>query len=135
MSRTEEAVRLTPRRQGNERTLEAELYVEAPVEAVWKALTEAEELANWFPLRSRIEPGVGGSIRLSWDDFSQDCAIEAWEPRHHLRTLWPAAHPADPAVPVAVDYYLEGRGGGTSVRLVHSGFSAGRHTCYDYDPT
>ena len=123
MGRTEETVRIATRSDGAQRSIEAELHVDAPVEAVWKALTDGDELANWFPLESRVEPGVGGSIWLSWGGDGQQCAIEAWEPGRHLRTGWPGAHPAGPEIPVAVDYHLEGRGGGTSLRLVHTGFS------------
>ena len=51
------------------RTIEKELEIDAPIEAVWKALTDAEELTNWFPLEARVKPGVGGSI---W-------RLESWE--------------------------------------------------------
>ena len=98
--------------------------MEAPVDAVWKALTDGEELSNWFPLKSRVEPGVEGSIWMWWGGDGHECVIEAWEPERHLRTGWPGAHQGDPAVPVAVDYHLEGDGGGTTLRLVHTGFSA-----------
>lgn len=124
MKPTKETVKLTARRRGDRRSLEAELDLEAPPEAVWKALTDGDELANWFPFRSRSTPGVGGSIWLWWGGEGEECQIEAWEPQQHLRTTWPGAHPADPAEPVAVDYYLEGKGGGTTLRLVHTGFSA-----------
>ena len=124
MQRTEETVKIVAHQQGNERSLEAELQVDAPVEAVWKALTDADELANWFPFQSRVTPGVGGSIWLSWGGDGEECTIEAWEPERHLRTAWPGAHSADPETPVMVDYYLEGKGGGTALRLVHSGFSS-----------
>lgn len=36
--------------------------IEAPIERVWRALTEAAELERWFPLEARVEPGEGGSI-------------------------------------------------------------------------
>ena len=123
MSRTEPTVTIETHTDAGQRSLEAELHVEAPVEAVWRALTDGDELANWFPFRSEVEHGVGGSILLWWGGEGERCRIEAWEPERHLRTLWPGAHAADPAVPVAVDYWLEGKGGGTTLRLVHTGFS------------
>ena len=124
MGRTRETVKIKARPDGAGRALEAEIHFDAPVERVWKALTDGEELSNWFPAKARVEPGVGGSVWLWWGGDGESCEIEAWEPERHLRTVWPGAHAADPAVPVAVDYHLEGKGGGTTLRLVHSGFSA-----------
>ena len=123
-SRGTKEVKVEAKHDGEARALEAELHVDAPVEAVWKALTDGEELANWFPAKARVEPGVGGSVWLWWGGDGESCEIEAWEPGRHLRTVWPGAHAADPSVPVAVDYHLEGKGGGTTLRLVHTGFSA-----------
>lgn len=31
------------------RSIETEILIDSPVEAVWKALAEAEELMRWFP--------------------------------------------------------------------------------------
>ena len=45
-----------------ERKLEREVMLEAPVDKVWKALTDAQELKKWFPLEARVTPGAGGEI-------------------------------------------------------------------------
>lgn len=118
------------------RTIEREFEIQAPVEAVWKALTDAEELTRWFPMDANVEPGVGGVIRKSWrGEEAGEWPIEIWEPNKHLKFVWEAGG-QDPAgdeqesageakpMPTAVDYFLEGRGGSTVLRLVHSGFSA-----------
>jgi uncharacterized protein YndB with AHSA1/START domain len=117
------------------RQLETTLEVKAPVEAVWRALTDAQELQRWFPVRARSTPGKGGSIWISWGaPWEGECTIEIWEPNRHLRTLWPWQGDSKPVVDgqpvqVAVDYFLEGRGGVTTLRLVHSGF--GRDAGWD----
>lgn len=123
MKRTED-VKVTTHTGDSERSLKAELEIAAPVEAVWKALTDGDELANWFPFEAKVEPGLGGSVWLSWGGDGEACKITAWEPNHHLGTGWPGAHAADPAKPIAVDYHLQGKAGGTTLRLVHTGFSA-----------
>jgi uncharacterized protein YndB with AHSA1/START domain len=41
------------------RTIEMSLEIAASPEAVWRALTDAKELARWFPLNADIEPRVG----------------------------------------------------------------------------
>lgn len=114
--------------EGATRTLEVELEIDAPVEQVWSALTEAEELMRWFPFQAEVDPGEGGQIRMSWDGaFASALDVEVWEAGRRLRTTWPAHSetPGEPPAPTVVDYRIEPReGGGTRLRLVHSGFPA-----------
>ncbi len=108
----------------------------APPGAVWKALTDARELERWFPLEAGVVPGKGGSIRLSWGPpWDGEGRIEIWEPERHLRMLWPFHKPEEGEVPLAVDYELEGRGGTTRLRLVHSGFGADARFDDEFDGT
>ena len=104
------------------RTVDRTLEIDAPLGAVWRALTDADELTRWFPLEARVEPGVGGSIWMRWADVYQGGSrIEAWEPERHLRIAFPHDAPG----PLLTDYYLEGRGGRTVLRVVTSGFGTG----------
>lgn len=112
------------------RTVRDEIEIAAPVEAVWRALTDADELTNWFPLEARVTPGAGGEIWLRWDDLATwPQKIQLWEPNKHLRTTYSKPVSLDPERPptpaeIAIDFYLEARGGGTVLRVVHSGFGA-----------
>ena len=119
----------------NERRIETEIDIHAPVDAVWKALTDADELSNWFPPFAEVKPGKGGHIRVVWGE-KQDWTspIGEWEPNKHLQLIWCEATPPEKAeqakkdgffIPlrIAVDYYLESHGSQTRLRLVHSGFS------------
>ncbi len=45
------------------RSIETEIRIDAPFEAVWDALTRAEELVRWFPLEAG--ENVDGSIWMS----------------------------------------------------------------------
>lgn len=109
------------------RTIERCMEIQAPVEHVWKALTEAEELMRWFPLQAEVEPGDGGTMRMSWDDWFKGVSeIEIWEPNKHLRTtFFESPDSVAPPVRTHVDYHLEARGGSTILRLVHSGIGSG----------
>lgn len=118
------------------RSVEAAMEIAAPVDAVWKALTDAAELTRWFPFEARVEPGAGGSIWLGWGDIATwDSRIEVWEPNRHLRTAFTPKSADSSAANVgqAVDYYLEARGGGTYLRLVHSGFGPEATWDEEYD--
>ncbi len=102
--------------------IEFSLEINAPVETVWKALTDAEELANWFPLEARVTPGKGGAIWVSWGDGMEgEAPIEAWEPNSHFR--WVEGE--NPATQVVIDFFLETKEGKTVLRLVDSGFGPG----------
>ena len=131
------------------RKFETEIEINAPVENVWKALTEAAELTRWFPQQASVSPGVGGKIALSWPGITDwNLHIETWKPHEHLRTVYDLqtdvmiksdapiklddSKRAKP-LPLAVDYFLEGRSGKTLLRLVHSGFGAGSPWDEEYD--
>jgi uncharacterized protein YndB with AHSA1/START domain len=45
-----------PQKKPQGRTVETEMAIDAPLEAVWKALTEAGELTRWFPVEARSSP-------------------------------------------------------------------------------
>lgn len=128
----------------NVRAVEATVEIEAPVEAVWKALTDAEELTNWFPLQATVEPGEGGKIWYAWRDYHQSAArISIWEPESRLRVVYSSEvqeeqqgeagleseleNPVDfdPANELAVEYVLEEAAGATRLKVIHSGFGQG----------
>ncbi len=101
------------------RAASGEIHLDASPERVWQALTDARELERWFPLQARVNPGVGGSIWMSWgNEFSEEMPIEVWDQPRHLRTSWPWGNET-----VVTDYYLTSEGGGTRLRVVTSGFS------------
>jgi uncharacterized protein YndB with AHSA1/START domain len=100
------------------RTIEKEVFIQASPDAVWSALTEAEELTRWFPVHAKVEGGDGGSIWLSWGEGTEGRApITSWDPGR--RFGWTEARGA---LKLVVDFHLAPRDGGTVVRLVQSGF-------------
>jgi uncharacterized protein YndB with AHSA1/START domain len=103
-------------RQEQGRSVEKTIEIDAPVDAVWAAISDAKELMRWFPPQARSTPGLGGSIWMCWEGFYEsDGRIDVWEPERHLRiTGFPQQ--------LATDYYLEGKGGTTVLRVVTSGF-------------
>ena len=113
------------------------LDVDAPLDAVWHALTDAAELARWFPTSAQVKPGPGGRMVWSWEGMTDwETRIDAWEPGRLLRLVQEDARPYDlqgrmlpegsvePAT-IAIEFHLETHQGKTRVRLVHSGFGHG----------
>jgi uncharacterized protein YndB with AHSA1/START domain len=108
------------------RTIELERTVDASPDAAFRALTDADELARWWVTSAESDARTGGSYsyRFEFED----------ESRNHTYTgeyidVTPAERVAYPwrtgLGPTEVDFRLEPAGGGTRVRLVHSGWSEG----------
>jgi len=116
------------------RTFETTIEIQAPTAAVWKALTDARELVRWFPLEAEVEPRVGGRYWISWqNEWQGDHRIRIFEPERHLRTTWTTGVQDDAPRELVVDFHLEGRGGRTVLRLVHSGFGPGSTWDEEFD--
>jgi len=120
----------------NTRAFEMTIEIAVSPEAVWQALTDPTEVTRWFASHAEIVPGAGGKWMISWDqNWPWNTEIEIWEPRRHLRLVDRASRPYDAhgkaaltsvePLPIALDWHLEGTGGSTSLRLVHSGFGRG----------
>jgi uncharacterized protein YndB with AHSA1/START domain len=105
----------TPRRE--EKKIVKQIEIDAPVEAVWRALSNPAELTRWFPLEASVEPGEGGKLSLSWGPgWEISSPIEVWEPNRRLKTAGQM---------VSVEWTLEARGGKTIVTITQSGFLTG----------
>jgi uncharacterized protein YndB with AHSA1/START domain len=104
-----------------------EVVIDAPIEAVWKAIADGEELTRWFVESATVHPGVGGTIEISWGGAEKGRSqIEVWEPNRTLRvSLRPfeSSKPL-PAGPIVDEYTIEQRDGKTVLRLVSSGIPA-----------
>lgn len=119
--------------QPKTRSIDREIEIDAPIEAVWAAITEPDEITGWLSDEARVTPGPGGSYWVSWGEGqSGESRIEVWEParRLRIRNLPPqtgealsSQHNEDAAAatPLMQEFTLESRGGKTILRLVDSG--------------
>lgn len=124
------------------RSIDVTLDIDAPVEDVYKALTEADELVRWFPLEAGEHDD--GTVWMSWDGDTKFAGeVAASEPPHHVRFVYRQPPPArdpktltdDDLVEIATDYRIESKGGKTVLRLVHSGFGDGSQWDELFDAT
>jgi uncharacterized protein YndB with AHSA1/START domain len=116
------------------RAVETEIEIGAPREAVWAALTEADELTNWFPLEAVVEPGVGGKLVSGWGEEQHACRIDEWVPNERL-VLSNETPDADGKLVFEQIYTLSGAGETTRLHLVHSGFGPDARWDWLYDAT
>ncbi len=105
------------------RNIELCFTLPADVQAVWDAISTGEELSRWFAPEVRVKPGKEGSMFVSWGPGMEvEVAIREWKPNEHLRIEF-GQNPQN-GLPLFVDYHVETQAGATTLRIVHSGFSA-----------
>ncbi len=112
---------------------ETEISLPASPEEVWQALTTAAGVTVWYAPEARIDPRMGGEYVVSWGPGMEGPGtIEVFESNKHLRIASERkqagggeqateAVSTEPVI-IAIDFYLEPGGEGTTLRLVHSGF-------------
>ena len=112
----------------NTRDIELSVELDASPEDVFRAVTDGTELAKWLAPGARVTPPQGGkkgTIWISWGEgMSVEHEIEIFDSPKHVRH--PSGKNAETKAPMYADWLIEARDGGkATLRLVHSGFSAG----------
>jgi uncharacterized protein YndB with AHSA1/START domain len=108
------------------------IEIDAPAEAVWKALTDAEEVTRWYAGRAEIDTREGGRYFVSWGEGMDGTGkIIKLDPGKLLRIT--REMPEKESVfmsremieaveaPIVEEYVLESDGNKTTLRLVTSG--------------
>lgn len=106
--------------------LEHNIWIEAPLERTWRAITETEHIRQWW--------GAGGyaeitqltptaTIKFGTGDAAIFATIRRVDPPHEFVYEWPP-HPRYFSVPFVTSYTLEEENGGTRVTFSESGFDA-----------
>lgn len=132
---SEQLERITSYVSGTDR-IEKSVSINAPLERVWRAISEAEEFAAWFGLDAagaRFEAGSRAEMKLSsppeYAGMPFTIDVVSVEAGRYFAFRW---HPS--AVDQGVDYsgeattlvefLLERQGAGTVLTLTESGFNA-----------
>ena len=104
--------------------IEITKQIDASPDRVFRALTEADELAGWFPSSAESDPRTGGDyvLRFHFADGSRNHTYagqyEDVTPNERVRYPWNGQF-GD----TTVEFTLRASAGGTELRLVHSGWS------------
>lgn len=103
-----------------------ELFIPQPRERVWRAIADADSLADWmFP--NDFEPRIGhrfafrvpANPKMKFDGLTVHCEVIECEPPDRLAFTWSAG---GPVADTRVSFRLEPDGDGTRVFFEHSGF-------------
>ncbi len=110
----------------NTRDIVLSVELNASPEEVFRAVTDGTELAKWLAPEARVTPpsdGKKGQIWISWGEgMSVEKPVEIWDAPRHVRHS-SGTNPESKA-PLWADWSIEANGSTTTLRLVHSGFSA-----------
>jgi uncharacterized protein YndB with AHSA1/START domain len=114
--------------------IEESVDLKAPIERVWRALTDHEEFGTWFRVKldGPFVPGelsTGHITHPGYEHIKWRAKIERMEPLRLFAFRW---HPyaIDPDIdysqetPTLVEFRLEPIQGGTRVTVVESGFES-----------
>jgi uncharacterized protein YndB with AHSA1/START domain len=114
--------------------IEKTITLRAPIERVWRAITDHEEFGAWFRVKIdgpfRLgEPSTGRMTYPGAEHFKWEAEVTRMDAPHHFAFTWP--HPADPHAATyageprtLVEFRLEPTADGTRLTIVESGFEA-----------
>jgi uncharacterized protein YndB with AHSA1/START domain len=112
--------------------------IDAPIDVVFRAISDEKDLVHWFPSIATLEPRVGGKFEFNFqrNDGTADHEVVGeileFVPNKRFSYTW--RNISDPSFPqTVVTWALEPLGKtATRVILVHTGFSKGRwHDLHD----
>lgn len=100
--------------------IEKEIVIEAPVDVVWRVLTQPEQMRQWFRAEAELDLKSGGRGRLA----SYEISVEAVDPlrRFAFRWVYPAGATPHESNSTLVEFTLSPEARGTRLRVVESGF-------------
>lgn len=115
-------------------TIRQSTHIAAPIDRVWRAISDHREFGEWFKvaLDQPFEvgkPSTGHFTYPGFEDMAWTVQIVAVEPPHRLAFRW-HPHAVDPKVDYSaepttlVEFLLRESDGGTNVEVIESGFDA-----------
>lgn len=105
--------------------IEKEVLIDAPIDVVWRVLTDPDHITQWFSKEAQLDRRVGGEGRLAFESGqSYLLHVEVFDPPHRFAYRWlyeEAAKPR-PDNSMLVEFTLRAEDGRTRLRIVESGF-------------
>ncbi len=109
------------------RVVELSIRLDSAPDVVFPFLTEAERYVRWQGVRAELDPRPGGIYRV-WMDaktVASGAFVEVDPPRRLVFTWGWEGNPSIPPGSTTVEVTLVAEGGGTVLRLRHSGLPDG----------
>jgi uncharacterized protein YndB with AHSA1/START domain len=112
-------------------TIERDILIEAPLQTVWRVVTEPGQMSNWFSDTAEIDARPGGEGVLSFTERATNqqatvrLLVETVEPPHTFAFRWayPEGQNARDGNSLRVEFKLTAEGPNTRLRVTESGFA------------
>jgi uncharacterized protein YndB with AHSA1/START domain len=104
--------------------VEREILIEAPVQVVWRTITEPDQISRWFADRVELALEPGGQGYMGFGDQGGPVIVEAVDPPSHFSFRWNHPREEEPAAgnSLLVEFILTPEGEErTRLRVVERG--------------
>jgi uncharacterized protein YndB with AHSA1/START domain len=104
--------------------IEREIVIEAPVEVVWRTITEPEQMSQWFASRVELEIKPGAHGFMEFGEQGGPVVVETVDPPTRFSFRWNHPREEEPVVgnSMLVEFTLEPEGDErTRLRVTESG--------------
>ena len=106
--------------------IERDILIEAPVEVVWRTVTEPDQMTRWFAdeVDLTVEPGAHGYLGFG-EQGGGPVVVEAVEPPTRFTFRWnhPAGEDPTPSNSLLVEFTLTPEGEHTRLRVTEGALS------------
>jgi uncharacterized protein YndB with AHSA1/START domain len=106
-------------------SVERSIWINAPRERVWQAITQDEQIRHWWGQDDWSIPSVevGAVIQFGTGDDRMNATIAVVDAPNEFAIEWPP-QPQYHAIAIITRYVLTEENGGTRVTVTESGFEA-----------
>ena len=103
--------------------IEREVVIHAPLEVVWRTITQPDQISQWFAECTELELKPGGRGVLLMEGHPDPIVVQVVEPPNHFSFRWnqPAGQEPGPGNSMLVEFMLVAEGDQTRLRVVESG--------------
>ncbi|MBO0728844.1 MAG: SRPBCC domain-containing protein [Acidimicrobiaceae bacterium] len=107
----------------SEYTIVREILIDAPIDVVWRTITEPEQISQWFADRVELEVKPGAHGYLGFGDQGGPVLVETVDPPVRFSFRWNYPTGEEPAAgnSLLVEFTLTAEGEQTRLRVVESG--------------
>ena len=103
--------------------IEREIVIDAPVDVVWRTITEPDQIRLWFADKVDVEITPGATGYMGFGDQGGTVLVETVEPPTRFSFRWnhPAGEMPTAGNSILVEFTLVGEGERTRLRVAESG--------------
>jgi uncharacterized protein YndB with AHSA1/START domain len=106
-------------------TVERSIWIAAPRERVWQAITDPQQLGKWYATHYKWEiPALQVGAQVTFYNSDTDilhATIEVLDPLREWRLRW---DPVEQGVVLVTTFWLEEENGGTRATITETGYEA-----------